>query len=56
MELLPFVILHVGLEVSAVVISGKELFVARSTLVGLFTSVDLLVSLEVGDLDGIRRL
>jgi len=35
---------------SAVVVAGKELLIAGGTLVGLFTSVDFLMSFQVGDL------
>ena len=40
----------------AVVVAGQELLIALGTLEGLFASVDLLVSLEVGDLERIRKL
>lgn len=49
-ELFTLTLLEMGLKMRAIVVAGKELLIALGTLVGLFTSVDLLVSLEVGDL------
>ena len=43
-------LLEVGLKMRPVVVTRQELLIARGTLEGLFTSVDLLVSLKVGDL------
>ena len=43
-------LLEMSLKMRPVVVAGQELLMALGTLVGLFTSVDLLVSLKVGDL------
>jgi len=50
MELFALTLVQMGLKMGAVVVAGQELLVALRTLEGLFTSVDFLVSLEVGDL------
>ena len=43
-------LLEMSLKMRPVVVAGQELLMALGTLEGLFTSVDLLVSLKVGDL------